>query len=83
MCRRSNHFADDEDCGYAFIPHVFQQVTFGLMFKVQSGHLLRVSVLQLLRHFDLEGKEEDRTSVGSVICARLPGKHNATYQLGF
>lgn len=59
---------DAEDAEDAFIPHVFQQVTFGLMFKVQSGHLLRVSVFELLRHFDLEGEEEeDRTSTGSVI----------------
>lgn len=45
----------DEDCGWVgvFIPHVFQQVTFSLVFKVQSGHLLRVSVFELLRHFDL------------------------------
>lgn len=44
----------------ASVPHVFQQVAFGLMFKVQSGHLLRVSVFQLLRHFDLEGRKRTR-----------------------
>lgn len=37
-----------------FIPHVFQQVTFSLVFKVQSCHLLHVCVFQLLCHFYLE-----------------------------
>lgn len=67
----------DEDCGLVgvFIPHVFQQVTFSLVFKVQSGHLLRVSVFEFLRHFDLEGRKktgpvEICLSV-NICCARV------------
>lgn len=41
-----------------FIPHIFKQVTFSLMFKVQPCHLLCVSVFQLLCHFDLLKKEQ-------------------------
>lgn len=36
-----------------FIPHIFQQITFGLVLKVQPCHLLCVCVFQLLCHFDL------------------------------
>lgn len=64
MCAcRANHshiatrcpiFGDGSVEVEVFIPHVFQQVTFGLVFKVQSCHLLCVRVFQLLRHFDLE-----------------------------
>lgn len=43
-----------------FVPHVFQQVTFGLVFKVQSCHLLCVCVFQLLCHFDLEETKKTR-----------------------
>lgn len=50
---------------YVFIPHVFQQVTFSLMFKVQSCHLLHVCVFQLLCHFDLE---ETKRHIKYRIC---------------
>lgn len=65
----------------AFVPHVFQQLAFGLMFEVQPGHLLRVSVLQLLRHFDLE---RTGTRTGFVISVGIcRGNITQRYQLSF
>lgn len=65
----------DEDRGWVgvFIPHVFQQVTFSLVFKVQSGHLLHVSVFEFLCHFDLEerkktGPVEDLSFCDHLLC---------------
>lgn len=54
-----------------FIPHVFQQVTFSLVFKVQSGHLVCVCVLQLLRHFDLD-REEGNLDPGTLNLSIIP-----------
>lgn len=52
---------------HALIPHVFQQVTFGLVFKVQPGHLLSVCVFEFLRHFDLEGGKK-KVQVEDLSC---------------
>lgn len=63
----------DEDYGWvgAFVPHVFQQVTLGLVFKVQSGHLLHVSVFEFLRHFDLEGRKKTGPVEDVSFCEHL------------
>lgn len=54
-------------CVCVCVPHVFQQVTFSLVLKVQSRHLLRVRVFQLLCHFDLEETKREDAS-GRAIC---------------
>lgn len=81
--RTPSCYACDRD---VFIPHVFQQVTFGLVFKVQSCHLIRVCVFQLLCHFDLgETKRHIKQLIclsfsfffmGMPACSFPPGSHS-------